>query len=90
MSCLSFSDNLLQGNHTIFHKSVDNFEIIHKICLLSVWGAIPLNKINIFLTYKSGKIKGFLQTNLTELICFGNNLTRSICFGNRFVKLILI
>ena len=35
MPFLSFSDNLLQDNHIMFHKSVKNFAITHKTC--SIW-----------------------------------------------------
>ena len=37
-----FSDNLLQDNHIIFQKSIDNFEIAFKTFSISVSGAIPL------------------------------------------------
>ena len=39
---LSFSDNLLQDKHVTFQKkSVDNFEIAHRTCSISVWSAFP-------------------------------------------------
>ena len=41
MSCLSFSDNLLQDNHIIFQKNAADFEKVHKTCLILVWGAVP-------------------------------------------------
>ena len=28
-------------NHSNCQKSVDNFEIAHKACSISVWGAVP-------------------------------------------------
>ena len=36
----SFSNNLLQVDHYYFSKSVDDFEIGHKMCLIFVWGAV--------------------------------------------------
>ena len=30
-------------NHIIFQKSVDNFEIAHKVCSILVWLQFPLN-----------------------------------------------
>ena len=43
MQFLSFSDNVLQDKHVTFQqqKSVDNFEIAHKTCSISVWRAFP-------------------------------------------------
>ena len=41
MPFLSFSDNFLVDAYIIVHKSVDNFEIAHKICYILVWGAVP-------------------------------------------------
>ena len=28
----------------VFQKSIDNFEILNKKCLISVWGTIPLKQ----------------------------------------------
>ena len=42
MSFLSSSDSLLQDAYIIFHKSVDNFEIMHKTCSNLVKGALPV------------------------------------------------
>ena len=47
MQFLSFSDNLLQDDHhpgiiiLFFDESVDNFDITHKTCSISIVGAGP-------------------------------------------------
>ena len=38
---LSSLDNLLQDAHTIYQKSVDDFEIEHKCANLAAGGAVP-------------------------------------------------
>ena len=36
-----FSDNLLQDAHNSFQRSVDNFEIVHKMPSILVWDSVP-------------------------------------------------
>ena len=42
MPFLGFLDNFLQSGYGTFQKSVDNFQNVHKICPILVWGAVPL------------------------------------------------
>ena len=50
MSFLSFADNLLCGNHTGSQKSVNNFEIVHKIFSVLVLGTFLSIKASAFTT----------------------------------------
>ena len=54
MSLLSCTDNLFHDNHIIFQKNADNFAIEQKTkqnktktYLISIWGAVPLENIQI-------------------------------------------
>ena len=39
---LRFSDNLLQKSYITFQPVLIIFKIVHKACLILVWGAVPL------------------------------------------------
>ena len=82
MPFLSFSDNLLQDVYIIiiFQKSADNFEIVHKKCLILASSALFLNKLNDILFTKLVPILWGVGLVVKSLICQLINVIRNGCY----------